>query len=47
MIINRRTWDLIIIVTTLAVDLLKVFKDKFKNGNGGKKDDSSGSSEKE
>jgi hypothetical protein len=44
MIMKRRTWELIIIITSVVVDILKLFKDKFKNG--GKKNDSSGSAEK-
>ena len=43
MAITRKTWEIIIVVTAVAVDLLKIFKDKF---NGGKKNDSSRSSKK-
>ena len=42
MIITKRKWDIIIGITGIVVDLLKLLKDKFKNG-GGKKDDSTGS----
>jgi hypothetical protein len=41
MAMTRRTWEIIIVVTALVVDVLKIFKDKF---NGGKKHDSSRSS---
>lgn len=39
---NRRTWEIIIIVTGVVVEILKLFKDKFKNG--GKKNDNSANS---
>ena len=45
MAMTRRTWELIIVVTGVVVEVLKIFKDKFKNG-GGKTNDSPGSSEK-
>jgi hypothetical protein len=44
MTMTRRTWEIIIIVTAIAVDVLKLFKDKFKNG--GKKNDSTRSTKK-
>jgi hypothetical protein len=43
MTMTRRTWEIIIIVTAIAVDVLKLFKDKF---NGGKKNDSTRSTKK-
>lgn len=46
MAMTKRTWELIIVVTGVVVEVLKIFKDKFKNG-GGNKNDSSGSSKKE
>jgi hypothetical protein len=43
MAITRRTWEVIIVVTAVALDVLKLLKDKF---NGGKKNDRTRSAKK-
>jgi hypothetical protein len=43
MAITRKTWEVIIVVTAVALDVLKLLKDKF---NGGKKHDRTRSSKK-
>ena len=43
MIVKRRTWEIIIVVAAVVLDVLKLLKDKF---NGGKKYDRTGSSKK-
>ena len=32
MAVTRKTWEIIIVVTAVVLDVLKLFKDKFKNG---------------
>ncbi len=44
MAITRRTWEIIIVVTAVVLDVLKLCKDKFKNG--GKKNDITRSAKK-
>ena len=43
MAITRKTWEIIIVVAAVVLDVLKLLKDKF---NGGKKYDRTGSAKK-
>lgn len=43
--VMRRTWEIIIGIATMVVDVLKLFKAKFKNR--GKRNDDTRSSKKE
>jgi len=42
--LSRRTWEIIIGALKIVGEILKLYNDKIKNG--GKKDDSTGSTEK-